>query len=83
MTFDRAVAVVRTSVAALAIAVALLLLLRIPLVPTFRAALIVLAALEILVFGRRALSAAVRPMAWVELAVKLVVLAGAYLALSS
>lgn len=82
MTFDRGVAVVRTGVAALAMAVAVQLLVRIPLIPTFRAALIVLAALEVLAFGRRALSGGERPAGWLELAVKLVVLAAAYLALS-
>lgn len=79
---ERALAAARTGTAALAIAVALSLLLRIPLIATFRAALIVLAALELLAFGRRALSTAVAPSAWLEIGVKLAVLAAAYLALS-
>ncbi|MBI2324489.1 MAG: hypothetical protein HYU87_05970 [Chloroflexi bacterium] len=82
MTLGPAAAAVRTGVAALAIAVALQLLLRIPLVATFRAALIALAAIEVLAFGQRALSMGVRPLGWIELAVKLAVLAVAYLALS-
>jgi hypothetical protein len=51
-------------------------------VPTFRAALIVLAALEVLAFGRRALSSGAVPRDYVAIAVKLGLLAAAYLALS-
>lgn len=83
MTFDRAVAVARTGVAALAIAVALQLLLRIPPLATFRAALVMLAALEVLAFGRRALSAGVTAPGWIELAVKLAVVGVAYAVLSA
>lgn len=82
-TLDRAVGAVRIAVAALALAVALLLALKIPLVATFRAALLVLAAVEVLAFGRRVLSSDARPLLWVEIAVKLAVLAAAYLVLAS
>ena len=75
-------AAVRTATAALAVAVALFLLLRIPLIATFRAALIVLAALEVLSFGRRALSRDWGAALWAEIAVKLAVLTVAYLAVS-
>ncbi len=78
---DRVLTPVRTGTAALALAVALALLVRIPLIATFRGALIVLAALEVLSFGWRALSGGARPRAWVEVIVKLAVLAVAYLAL--
>ena len=80
---DRAAGAARLGVAALAIAVALLLLLKVPLIATFRAGLIVLAALEVLQFGRRVLSSDARPVMWAEIAVKLAVLAVAYLVLSS
>lgn len=80
---DRGLTSVRTAVAGLAVAVALLLLFRVPLVATFRAGLIVLAALEVLSFGRRALSSEVRARALVEVAVKLAILAAAYVMLSS
>jgi hypothetical protein len=73
-------AAVRTGTAALAVAVALFLLLHIPLVATFRAALIVLAALEVLSFGRRVLSRDATVALWAEIAVKLAVLVIAYLA---
>jgi hypothetical protein len=82
LTFDRAVAVARTGVAALALAVALLLLFKVPLIATFRAGLIVLAALELLAFGRRALSRDAHLSLWVEIALKLAVLAAAYLVLA-
>ena len=75
-------AAVRTGTAALAVAVALFLLLRISLIATFRAALIVLAALEVLSFGRRALSRDGGAALWAEIAVKLAVLTVAYLAVS-
>ena len=78
---ERVLVPVRTGTAALAIAVALALLVKIPLIATFRAALIVLAALEVLSFGWRALSIGAPLRAWVEVLVKLVVLAVAYLAL--
>jgi hypothetical protein len=83
VSVDRAVAVARTGIAALAVAVALQLLLRIPLLSTFRAALVVLAALELLAFGRHALSGATNAAAYVEIVVKLAVLLVAYLAVSS
>lgn len=80
---DRMVGTIRLATAALAVAVALLLLMRIPLIETFRASLILLAALEVLSFGRQALStdAWLRPAA--TLLVKLAVLATAYVALAS
>lgn len=81
--FDRAVAAVRTATAGLAVGVALLLLLRIPLLATFRGALLVLAALEVLAFGRAALSASASLRLWVELTLKLAILAAAYLALGT
>jgi hypothetical protein len=82
VTVERALAAVRTGTAALALAVALLLLFKVPLIGTFRTALIVLAALELLVDGRRALGAGgIR--AGLELAVKLAVLAAAYLVLGT
>ncbi len=80
---DRAVATMRIAVAALAFAVAVLLALKVPLLATFRAGLIVLAALEVLAFGRRVLSSDAGPMPWAEIALKLAVLAGAYLVLAS
>jgi len=79
---DRAVAAARTGTAGLALGVALLLLLRIPLIATFRGALIALAALELLAFARRGLSAEVPLRAWLEIAIKLAVLAIAYVALA-
>ncbi|MBI2764692.1 MAG: MFS transporter [Chloroflexi bacterium] len=58
------------------------LLFKVPLIATFRVALIVLAALELLVGGRRALGpGGIR--AGLELVVKLAVLAAAYLVLGS
>lgn len=81
---ERLVSAARTGTAALAVGVALFLLLRVSLVATFRAALIVLAALEVLSFGWRALSIEARPAAaWIEIAVKLAVLAAAYVAVGS
>lgn len=82
-TVERVLSVVRTGTAALALALALLLLLRIPLLATFKAALIVLAALEVLAFGRRVLSADARAIAWVEIVVKVTVLGAAYVVLGS
>lgn len=82
-TIDRVVGALRIGVAALAVAVGLLLALRIPLIATFRAGLVVLAAFELLAFGRRALSLDARPIMWAEIAVKLAVLGAAYVALGS
>lgn len=62
---------------------ALLLLLRVPLVPTFRAALVLLAALEVLAYGRRELSGVTGARERLEIAVKLALLAAAYVALSA
>ncbi len=76
-SLDRVLAAVRTATAGLALAVALLLLLHVPLV-----ALLALAALELLSFGRRTLSSAVPWAEWVALGVKLAVLGLAYVALS-
>lgn len=81
-TMDRAVDAIRVGTAALAIAVALLLTLKIPLIATFRAGLILLAAFEVLAFGRRALSSDTGPLVWAEIAVKLAVLVTAYLVLA-
>ena len=81
MTIERVIAPVRHGVAALALAVGIALLFKIPLVATFRAALIVLAALELLSFGQRALSGRAGAVLWLEIVVKLAVLGGAYLAL--
>lgn len=78
-TLDRVLASARTGAAALAIAVGLALL-KVPLIATFRAALVVLAALELLSFGHRALSASPGARAWVEIALKLAVLAAGYAA---
>lgn len=79
---ERALATARTGIAALAVAVALLLLLRVPLIATFRGALVVLAALEILAFGWVLLERGARVRDWWTIAAKIAVLAGAYLALS-
>lgn len=73
---------VRTAVAGVAIAVGLLLLFRIPLVASFRAALIGLAAIELLSFGAAAASRGIGIRDVLAIAMKLLVLAGAYLALS-
>lgn len=80
---ERAVSAIRIATAGLAIAVALLLALKIPLIATFRAALIVLAASEVLAFGRKALSSDARRVAWAEIALKLIVLGAAYVALAA
>ena len=76
----RFVAAMRIAAAALAVAVALFLLLRVSLLASFRAALVLLAALEVLQFGRRALAKDTGAALYVELAVKLVILAIAYVA---
>jgi hypothetical protein len=73
---------VRTAVAGVAIAVALLLLFRIPLVASFRAALIALAAIELFSFGAAAVSRSVGVRDVLEIGVKLLILAAAYLALA-
>ena len=73
---------VRTAVAGVAIAVALLLLFRIPLVASFRAALIALAAIELVSFGAAAASRNVGMRDVLAIAMKLLVLAAAYLALA-
>ncbi len=67
----------------MAVAVALLLLFRVSLVASFRAALVVLAAVEVLGVGAAFVS---RRAGWRDLAgvaMKLAVLGGAYLALAS
>lgn len=79
---DRAAGIARTAVAALAVAVALLLVFKVQVVAVFRGALILLAALEVLAFGRHALSAGAGRSAWLEIGVKLAVLAVAYSVLS-
>lgn len=81
-SLDRALARVRAATAGLALAAALFLLLHVPLLATFRGALVALAALEVLAFGRRALAASVPPAAWIEPAVKIAVLVLAYVAVS-
>jgi hypothetical protein len=73
---------VRTAVAGVAVAVALLLLFRIPLIASFRAALIGLAAIELLSFGAAAVSRNIGVRDALAIAMKLLVLAAAYLALA-
>ena len=80
IAIERALGYVRIGVGGLAVAVGLFLLFRLSLIASFRAALIVLAALEVLAFGRRALSRDTRWGPWGELAFKLAVLAVAYVA---
>ena len=82
-TLDRALTSARTATAALAVAVALFLLLRVPVVATFRGAVVVLAALELLAFGWLTLSRGARARDRLAIAMKVVVLGGAYLALST
>ncbi len=72
---------VRTAVAGVAIAVALLLLFRIPLIASFRASLIALAAIELFSFGAAAVSRSIGVRDVLEIGVKLLILAAAYLAL--
>jgi hypothetical protein len=67
----------------MAVAVGLLLLFRIPLIASFRASLVVLAAVEILGFGAAFTSRRVGALELAATVLKLAVLAGAYLALSS
>lgn len=66
----------------MAIAVGLLLLFRIPLVASFRAGLIGLAAIELFSFGAAAVSRSIGVRDVLAIAMKLLVLAGAYFALS-
>lgn len=74
---------IRTAVAGMALAVGLLLLFRVPLITTFRIAVIALAAVELLEFGAAAVSRPVGPRDVLVVGVKLIVLGAAYLALSS
>lgn len=76
---ERAVGAMRIATAALAVGVMLLLAFKMPLLATFRGALIALAAFEMLAFGRRVLSSGTRPWLSVEIVVKLTVLAAAYI----
>ena len=78
--FERAVGMVRTATAGIAVAVSLFLLFRVPLVASFRSGVIALAALEVLLAGRRALAGGPWLTESVALAVKVAVLAVAYLA---
>jgi hypothetical protein len=71
----------RTAVAGMAVAVALLLLFRIPLIASFRGALIALAAIELLSFGAAAVSRNIGMRDVLSVAMKLLVLAAAYMAL--
>ena len=72
---------VRTAVAGVAIAVGLLLLFRIPLVASFRAALIALAAIELFSFGAAAVSRSIGVRDVLAIGMKLLILGAAYLAL--
>lgn len=78
---ERGLAFARAAVAGMAVALGLFLLFHAPLVATFRAALVALAALEVLAFGT-ALVRGAAWRAWVEIGVKLAVLGGGYAALS-
>lgn len=71
----------RHAVAGMAIAVAVFLLLRVSLIATFRVALLVLAAIEIVAFSVPLMRGEARWRSWLEIAVKLAVLGGGYLAL--
>lgn len=66
----------------MAIAVALFLLLRVSLIATFRVALLMLAAIEIVAFSVPLMRGEARWRSWLEIAVKLAVLGGGYLALA-
>jgi hypothetical protein len=79
--FDRAVDAVRTAVAGIAVAVGLFVLLHVPLIASFRYAIIVLAALEVLSSGRRMLGGGPWVREAISLAVKVAILAAAYVAL--
>jgi hypothetical protein len=72
----------RTAIAGVAIVVALLLLFRIPLIASFRAGLIALAAIELLSFGAAAVSRNIGVRDVLEVGVKLLILAAAYVALA-
>ena len=72
---------VRTAVAGVAVAVAFLLLFRVPLIASFRAALIALAAIELLSFGAAAASRNVGARDVFAIGMKLLILGAAYLAL--
>lgn len=73
---------VRTAVAGMAIAVGLLLLFRISLVASFRSALLLLAAVEILAFGAAVVSRGIDLRDVIGAAAKLLILGAAYIALS-
>lgn len=73
---------VRAAVAGMALAVGLFLLFRIPLVASFRAAVLALAAVELLAFGAVAVSRGAGPRDGLAIVTKLLVLGGAYMALS-
>lgn len=78
---DRALAAGRAATAGLAVAVALFLLFHVALVATFRAALVALAALEVMSFGWAALSRGADAPAWAVMGAKLAILGTAYLVL--
>lgn len=85
MTEDRVQRVAtyaRHAVAGMAIALALFLLLRISLIATFRVALLVLAAIEVVAFSVPLVRGEASWRSWLEIAIKLAVLGGGYLALA-
>lgn len=85
MTEDRVQRVAtyaRHAVAGMAIAVGLFLLLRISLISTFRVALLVLAAIEVVAFSVPLVRGEASWRSWLEIAIKLAVLGGGYLALA-
>lgn len=71
----------RTAVAGVAIAVSLLLLFRIPVIASFRAALIALATIELFSFGAAAVSRSIGVRDVLAIGMKLSILGAAYLAL--
>jgi uncharacterized membrane protein len=73
---------IRTAVAGIALAVGLFLLFRIPLVASFRTAVLALAALELLSFGAAVVSRGAGVRDAITIVIKLAILGGAYLALS-
>lgn len=79
---ERLATYARHAVAGMGIAVALFLLLRISLISTFRVALLMLAAIEIVAFSRPLVRGEATWRSWLEIAVKLAVLGGGYLALA-
>ena len=79
--FDRWVDAVRTAVAGIAVAAGLFVLLRVPVIASFRYALILLAALEVLSSGRRMLGGGPWVREAITLAIKIAILAGGYVAL--